>query len=61
MTEFTKKGKFVSEFLVDPEPGGAFGIATMKSGSQTFFAAVDDVTNTVSIWKLGKSSSHATV
>lgn len=60
LTEFTKKGKFVSEFQVDPEPGGAFGLAVMKDHSQTFFAAVDDVTNTVSIWKLGKSSSSST-
>lgn len=39
-------------FQVDTQPGGAFGIAIEALNGQTRFAAVDDVTNTVSIWTL---------
>jgi hypothetical protein len=52
LVEITKHGKFVSEFQVDSSAGGAFGIAIMSSGDTVRFAAVDDVTNTVSIWTL---------
>jgi DNA-binding beta-propeller fold protein YncE len=51
--EFTKSGQFVREFNVDAAQGGAFGIATVVSGSARFnFAAVDDVPNVISVYAL---------
>lgn len=52
IVEFTPQGKFVAEFSVDPAPGSAFGMALQKSGDQLRFAAVDDGTNTLDIWKI---------
>ena len=53
LVEFTQHGKFVAEFQVDPVADGAFGIAIQVSeDGQVRFAAVDDNTNTVSIWTL---------
>jgi sugar lactone lactonase YvrE len=52
LVEFTRHGKFVAEFQVDASAGGAFGIALQDVDGQVRFAAVDDVTNTVSIWTL---------
>ena len=51
--EFTKSGEFVRQFNVDASQGGAFGIATVLSGSPPFnFAAVDDVPNVISVYSL---------
>jgi hypothetical protein len=51
--DFTAAGTafFAAEFAVDPANGGAFGLGleTGPNGSVTL-AAVDDVTNTVSVW-----------
>lgn len=52
LVEFTQHGKFVSQFQVDTTPGAAFGIALASLNGQIQFAAVDDATNTVSIWTL---------
>jgi hypothetical protein len=52
LTQFTQTGKFVSQFQVDSQIGGAFGIAIERVNGEVRFAAVDDVTNTVSIWTL---------
>jgi hypothetical protein len=52
LVEFTQQGQFVSQFQVDPMAGGAFGIALENTNGKIHFAAVDDVTNTVSIWTL---------
>lgn len=54
LTEFTTTGKFVSQFSVDADNGGAFGIALMSigGGAAVRFAAVDDVTSTVSLWTI---------
>jgi len=55
LVEFTQHGKFVSQFQVDPAAGGAFGIAIQTfADGQIRFAAVDDVTSTVSIWTLNR-------
>ena len=51
LTQFTQTGKFVSQFQVDSQIGGAFGIAVERVNGEVRFA-VDDVTNTVSIWTL---------
>ncbi len=50
LVEFTPRGKFVGQFSIDPTPDGAFGIALRTSGRDVILAAVDDVTNTVSIF-----------
>ncbi len=52
IVEFTIEGKFVKQLSVDPGQGGSFGLAVAVSGHTAQFAAVDDVTNTLSIWTL---------
>jgi hypothetical protein len=53
IVEFTKSGAFVTEFNVDASQGGAFGIATVLTGSPSFnFSAVDDVPNVISVYFL---------
>jgi hypothetical protein len=53
IVEFTKSGEFVREFNVDAGQGGAFGIATVLFGYPPFnFAAVDDVSNSISVYFL---------
>jgi hypothetical protein len=60
MVEFTPLGQFVFERPVDNlgAPGGAFGIAlkTTANGVQ-YFAAVDDDTNTLEVWRVTPSES----
>jgi hypothetical protein len=48
LVEFTTKGKFVGQFAISTQPGGAFGVATSSTRRQ--FAAVNDITNSVEIW-----------
>lgn len=54
LIEFTPGGQFVAEFQLDNSgtPGGAFGIAITGSGANVRFAAVDDNTNSVTIWNV---------
>jgi hypothetical protein len=52
LTEFTQSGKFIAQFQVDTAAGSAFGIAIQTMGDKLFFAAVDDNTNSVTIWTL---------
>jgi hypothetical protein len=50
IVEFTRWGTFVREYDVDSSQGGAFGIDAVLEGHNGFnFAAVDDVTNTLSV------------
>jgi len=50
IVEFTTSGKFVSQYSVDPNNGGAFGLAVAKAGNGAVrFAAVDDNANTLTI------------
>jgi hypothetical protein len=59
IVEFTPSGKFVAELQVDSGgPGGAFGIALMSTPDGIRLAAVDDNTNTLSIWLLDLNSDH---
>ena len=48
LVEFTAKGKFIGQFSISTQQGGAFGVAT--SSTRTQFAAVNDITNSVVIW-----------
>ena len=53
IVEFTKRGRFVREYNVDPSQGGAFGIDTMRGDASGFnYAVVDDVTNSLSVYRL---------
>jgi hypothetical protein len=52
ITEFTVEGKFVKQLSVDPSGGGAFGLAVRTVKDKAIFAAVDDNTNSLLIWKL---------
>jgi hypothetical protein len=48
LVEFTTKGKFIGQFSISTQQGGAFGVATSSTRQQ--FAAVNDITNKVQIW-----------
>ncbi len=48
LVEFTRNGKFVGQFSLSSEPGGAFGVASASAR----FAAVNDITNAVTIWAI---------
>lgn len=52
IVEFTVRGQFVKEISVDPGAGGSFGLAAHSGRSGTVFAAVDDSTATLFLWKL---------
>jgi hypothetical protein len=53
VVEFSRAGKFVGQFNVDPAQGGAFGIAVEKSGDdRAKLAVVDDNINDVSVYTL---------
>lgn len=50
IVEYTPDGTFVAEFPVDPNGGGAFGIATQRLGKAARLAAVDDNASNVTIY-----------
>ncbi len=51
IVEFTTGGNFVTQFSVDPNNGGAFGIGLQKVNNVLArFAAVDDNANSISIY-----------
>ena len=53
IVEFTETGQFVQEYNVDPSQGGAFGIDTVLGNFAPFnYAAIDDVTNSLSVYRL---------
>ena len=53
IVEFTKWGQFVGEFNVVSSQGGAFGIDAVPGDFAPFnFAAVDDVTSNLSVYRL---------
>jgi sugar lactone lactonase YvrE len=53
LLEITPQGKFVAQFQLDTgAPGAAFGIAVTSDNGVIRFAAVNDNTNTVTIWTL---------
>ncbi|WP_321788673.1 hypothetical protein [Burkholderia pyrrocinia] len=53
IVEFTVDGHFVAQMQVDTAPGSAFGLAFGQgSKGQPQFAAVDDNTNTATVWTL---------
>ena len=53
--EFTKSGQFVGAFQIDPNAGGAFGLAVSQSqngNNNGLFAAVDDNVPNLQIFKV---------
>jgi hypothetical protein len=52
LVEFTTKGRFVSQFSVDPANGGAFALTFGIIGGKERLAAVDDNTATLDIWTI---------
>jgi hypothetical protein len=53
IVEFTVDGHFIAQFSVDSVPGSAFGLAFgLNSKRLLQFAAVDDNTNTATVWTL---------
>jgi hypothetical protein len=52
IVEFTIDGRFVKQLSVDPNPGGAFGLAVRSTDDKAIFAAVDDNTSTLLVWTL---------
>jgi len=47
------QGRFIAQMQVDPTPGSAFGLAFgLSSSGQSQFAAVNDNTNTATVWTL---------
>ena len=51
LVEFTAAGNFVSQFSVDPNNGGAFGLSMFNAGWGTVrVAAVDDNANSLRLW-----------
>jgi hypothetical protein len=59
IVEFTPAGKFVGQLSLDPNVDGAFGIALTTDGENSLrFAAVNDNTNTVSVWNFQVQASQ---
>ena len=54
LVEFTKSGKFVREFSIDPNLGAAFAILNVTLDHAHQFAWVDDVSSTISILLLAE-------
>jgi hypothetical protein len=53
IVEFTKYGHFVREYNVDASQGGAFGLdARLAEGAAFNYAVIDDVTNSLSVYRL---------
>lgn len=53
IVEFTRSGRFVREYNVDAGQGGAFGLDAVRDSDGRFnYAAVDDVTNSLSVYRL---------
>jgi hypothetical protein len=54
IVEFTRSGRFVSEYDVDASQGGAFGLDTAAPGQFTGgfnYAVIDDVTNNLAVYR----------
>jgi uncharacterized protein (TIGR03118 family) len=58
LVEFTPQGKFVGQFSIDPNPGGAFGIALANVDGELRFAAVNDNTNSLDVWTFATEPVH---
>ena len=51
LVEYSSTGVFLAQMPIDPNNGGAFGLAALNAGWGTVrLAAVDDNTNTLHLW-----------
>ena len=50
--EFTKQGRFITQFSIDPAQGGSFGLAVIAKTQASLLAAVDDNTATLILWRM---------
>jgi hypothetical protein len=57
IVEFTVTGKFVSEFSIDNNIDGPFGIAIENLGHTSPFAYLNDNKNTLTVWNVGSPAS----
>jgi uncharacterized protein (TIGR03118 family) len=58
LVEYTQQGKFVGQFQIDTgAQGAAFGLAVQQVGDVVRFAAVDDNTNSITIWTFRSEES----
>ena len=55
IVEFTKQGQFIKQLSVDPAQGGSFGLAVSVNAATSFFAAVNDNTATLTVWRIPRS------
>jgi hypothetical protein len=53
IVEFSVEGQFVREYNVDSSQGGAFGLDAVREGPFNY-AAIDDVANSLSVYRLGE-------
>jgi len=60
LVEFTTEGKFLAQFSIDPNNGGAFELAfgVIKSNTQKVLAALDDNQNEVQLYSQGPFIRH---
>jgi len=59
IVEFTPSGHFVGEYNVDASQGGAFGLdAVRDSDGRANYAAVDDVSSGLSVYRLRAGEEH---
>ncbi|MDE2263795.1 MAG: hypothetical protein KGL45_14830 [Gammaproteobacteria bacterium] len=59
IVEFTPSGQFVIEYNVDAAQGGAFGLdAITDNDNRSNYAAVDDVSNSLSVYRLPGSGER---
>src|SRR5262249_32663255 len=58
LVEFTPGGKFLDEFSLNPNTGGAFGVAVTTVDGKIRFAAVNDVTNELDVWTVRQDHDH---
>ncbi len=60
IVEFTPAGRLVAQYNVDAGQGGAFGLdALLDSDGRPNYAVVDDVTNSLSVYRLTAPSEGA--
>lgn len=52
IVEFTTSGRFVREYNVDASEGGAFGLDAVSGDVPFNYAAIDDVSNSLSVYRL---------
>src|ERR1700741_4182352 len=59
IVEFTVQGRFIGQLSVDPNAGGAFGLNIVAvTDDVARFAAVDDNTNTLTIWTVNQAGGN---